>query len=144
MTRALNTQDVLLSAARQRYKYILWPKKPPKTGLIMISNVNLLLQSHPEVDAKCSKMMKYFHLHLAGVPTRGKSDSRIRWGCCWQVLCFPLQLLPRVTMKPPALGLLSLLFCLSRAANKHRPRSAAARGQNETTVWNKAAGEWAP
>uniref|UniRef100_H2TQN3 Matrilin 2 n=1 Tax=Takifugu rubripes TaxID=31033 RepID=H2TQN3_TAKRU len=37
-------------------------------------------------------------------------------------------------MKPLALVLLSLLFCLSQAGvNKHRPRSAAARGQNETT-----------
>ncbi|XP_056900285.1 matrilin-2-like isoform X2 [Takifugu flavidus] len=42
-------------------------------------------------------------------------------------------------MKPLALVLLSLLFCLSQAGvNKHRPRSAAARGQNETTVQNKA------
>uniref|UniRef100_H2TQM9 Matrilin 2 n=1 Tax=Takifugu rubripes TaxID=31033 RepID=H2TQM9_TAKRU len=62
-----------------------------------------------------------------------------RGGSCCRFLCFPQQLLPLITMKPLALVLLSLLFCLSQAGvNKHRPRSAAARGQNETTVQNKA------
>lgn len=70
-------------------------------------------------------------------------DSRSCPPSCCESVCFPFQLVPPVRMKSPALVLLSLLlFCPSQAeVNKRRPRSAAAGGQKETRVQDRAVGE---